>query len=148
MLLDPHPQPLALPIQPLPPGNEHVTLYQHVPQPLWHKIWNNEFVDFTKLLKDTRYHVEGPKVLEECNGQLVVDTKPVACRVSNYIVWRSAFDVFVALYLIRYPQTCIKLCQYAYTIQDYATNTPWPFVYNYDVMFRQKASEQDLTSWD
>ena len=129
-----------------PPGNPNITLFNHVPMTIRTKVWNNEYVDFAELLKRTAVVIDQPKVLKERNGQLVWKAASSSRKVYNYIVWRSVFNVFSGINLLRYPNLGTQLLQYAYYIQEAASTTQWLYVY--DVSFRQKLGETGHTNWE
>ena len=114
---------------------ENVALFDlpvdyHVPQKIKAKIWSNEFVDFGDLLKTKPKRYDNPKEAE-------------AKKVSNhsflrYNEWCIAFEVFVAIYSIKYPHDTAGLMKYASLIRLlYSNGHAW---YTYDQSFRQLRS--------
>ena len=125
-----------------------VPLSSRVPDKIQSKIWANEYVDLGILLcslpNDPKYNFT---VKSAQSNHPVVSLEPVqnTKRISTIDQWTSAFQIFVAIYTVRFPESAPGLMKYSATVRDLAgKNAHWRF---YDENFRY-LRQKSLFPWD
>ena len=125
-----------------------VPLSSRVPDKIQSKIWANEYIDLGTLLSslpgDPKYNFT---VKSSGSNQPVVSLEPVqnSKRITSIDQWTTAFQVFVAVYTIRFPDSAPGLMKYSATVRDLAAkNAHWRY---YDENFRY-LRQKSLFPWD
>lgn len=120
-----------------------------VPLKLKEKIWESQFVDLSLLLKsqrDIHEYVENGPVgeLQFKNGTFSISSREQSTRLSIN-QWSSAFIVFIAIMLERFPARAQELLKYFRDIRLAASRSPnW---WKYDEQFRQLKASNPSSSW-
>ena len=123
------------------PGKIHnlisVPLSSRAQDKIQSKIWTNEYIDLGTLLPslpgDPKYNFT---VKSSGSNQHLVSLEPVqnSKRITSIDQWTTAFQVFVAVYTIRFPDSAPGLMKYSATVRDLAAkNAHWRY---YDENFR------------
>ena len=102
------------------------------------KIWANEYVDLGLLLAATpgpdRYSISIDTSSPSSGAQLTLEPCKPPKKILNINQWLSAFNTFVAIYVIRFPQEAPNLLKYCEIVRDIAAKFgDWSF---YDEQFR------------
>ena len=90
------------------------------------KIWANEYINLGTLLSsfpgDPKYNFT---VKSSGSNQPVVSVEPVqnSKSITSIDQWTIAFQVFVAVYTIRFPDSASGLMKYSVTLRDLAAKT-------------------------
>ena len=127
-----------------------VPLASRISDKIQSKIWANEYVDFGTLLQrsyanDSKYNfiVQASPSADRPVISLEPAQKPK--RIATIHQWLTAFQTFVAIYTVQFPNDAPALMKYSETVRDLAAkNAHWRY---YDENFRflrQKA----LFPWD
>jgi len=126
-----------------------VPLVSRVPEKIQAKIWANEYVELGSLCYsipgDPKYNftVKTPAP----SNQPVVTLEPVqnTKRITTIDHWTSAFQIFVAIYTVRFPESAPALVKYSATVHDLAAkNAHWKY---YDENFRY-LRQKFIFPWD
>ena len=134
------------------PGKIHnlisVPLSSRAQDKIQSKIWTNEYIDLGTLLPslpgDPKYNFT---VKSSGSNQPLVSLEPVqnSKRITSIDQWTTAFQVFVAVYTIRFPDSAPGLMKYSATVRDLAAkNAHWRY---YDENFRY-LRQKSLFPWD
>ena len=114
-----------------------VPLSSRVPDKIQSKIWANEYINLRTLLSslpgDPKYNFT---VKSSGSNLPVVSLEAVqnSKRITSIDPWTTAFQVFVAVYTIRFPDSAPGLMKYSATVRDLAAkNAHWHY---YDENFR------------
>lgn len=114
-----------------------------LPQCIKQKIQDNKFVEFASILNpdyDHQYNVTFSKIESRPHLQLT----PNSTKYITAENWTRAFDIFMAVYVQKYPEQLQDLLTYGYTIKSMMQNgQDWN---NYDRQFRI-AREHSNCSW-
>ena len=102
------------------------------------KIWANEYVDFGLLLSITpgpdRYSISINTSTPSSGAQLTLEPWKAPKKISHINQWISAFNTFVAIYVVKFPHEAPKLMKYCEIVRDIAAKLgDWLF---YDEQFR------------
>ena len=114
----------------------------HVDVALCQKIINLEYVEFSKLIPNSKMYKEDDtgQWLEIINKNGQSFLSPVSERervnINSYAKWEQAFRVFSNILTSKYPEKAPELLQYNHTIHNAATTFIWDNVYSYDREFR------------
>ena len=134
------------------PGKIHnlisVPLSSRAQDKIQSKIWTNEYIDLGTLLPslpgDPKYNFT---VKSSGSNQHLISLEPVqnSKRITSIDQWTTAFQVFVAVYTIRFPDSAPGLMKYSATVRDLAAkNAHWRY---YDENFRY-LRQKSLFPWD
>ena len=127
-----------------------VPLASHISDKIQSKIWANEYVDFGTLLqrsyaKDSKYNFVVQASPSADRPVISLEPAQQPKRITTIDQWLTAFQTFVAIYTVRFPNDAPALMKYSETVLDLAAkNAHWRY---YDENFRflrQKA----LFPWD
>ena len=110
----------------------------NVPDKVKAKVWANEYVDFGLLLSVSpspdRYSVSVNTSSLSSGAQLTLEPCKQTKKVASINQWISAFNTFVAIYVVRFPNEAPKLLKYCEIVRDIAAKFgDWLF---YDEQFR------------
>lgn len=126
-----------------------VPLASHVSEKIQAKIWANEYIELDSLCvsipSDPKYNFTVNTSAK--SNQAVFSLEPVqnSKRLNSIDQWTSAFQSFVAVYTIRFPDMAPALMKYSATVRDLATkNAHWKY---YDENFRF-LRQKSLFHWD
>ena len=129
----------------------YLTVGRHVEEGLRQKIWNNEFIDFARLLPRDRVVREEDHRLEFVfkggASYLVPATDQDNSMITNYNKWEQAFRIFSNIYTQKFPQKAAELIQYNHIIHTASMTFVWDNVYLYDKEFRIHMSKFPGRSW-
>lgn len=118
----------------------------HVPPELCTKIWRNEFVNLSMLLKKASNIPSVPQqIVLSDSGQLETRVRSPK-SITNIREWTDAFLVFMVIYLKKHGDKVFELIQYMSVIREAEArhkSLAWKI---YDEQFRLRQS-QDLQSW-
>ena len=113
-----------------------------VKQSLKTKIWEHKYIDLADLLYPNTSRGYDLAVQDEEKPALCLE--PKKRKFLSEQDWSAAFDVFIAIYLEKYPSELNGILTYAQHVKDLMRNgTNWPM---YDSLYRQ---EREFTkcSW-
>ena len=127
-----------------------VPLASRVSDKIPSKIWANEYIDLGTLLQiaspnTSQYNfvVQTPHSSDRPVISLEPAQKPK--RIATTDQWITAFQTFVAIYMVRSPTDAPALMKYSKTVQDLAANNAhWRY---YDENFRF-LRQKTLFPWD
>ena len=126
-----------------------VPLASRVPEKIQAKIWANEYVELgilcASLPGDPKYNFTVKT--SATSTQPVVSLEPVqnTKRITTIDQWTSAFQIFVAIYTVHFPDSAPALMKYSATVRDLAAiNAHWRY---YDENFRY-LRQKSLFPWD
>ena len=132
---------------------DYQMLDTHVDENLRKKIFNFEYVDFSRLIggpRSFRDDEEGQR-LEIVNKNGMSYLSPVSEKdrtsISSYQKWEQAFRVFSNVITAQYPEKASELLQYSHTIHSALGAYQWDNAYNYDREFRYHISRHPTRSW-
>jgi len=114
-----------------------------VSQKIKEMIWTHKYVDFSSLIAPD---VENEYALSfnSTSNQAQLKRTPKPKRPLNKLEWVSAFDIFLAVYIDKYPTQVADLLTYGQHIKEMMRrNEDW---YAYDIKFR-KGRESMKYSW-
>jgi len=102
------------------------------------KVWANEYLDFGLLLSvapsPDRYSISINTSTPSLGAQLTLEPSKPPKKITNINQWISAFNAFVAIYVVRFPHEAPKLMKYCEIVRDIAAKfSDWVF---YDDQFR------------
>lgn len=124
-------------------------LGSYVPKRLKEKIFNNEFIEFERLL-DTKYQDEyALKFTPSGNGATVCfgpsqKSKPI----TDVHQWTSAFNIFASIYLEKFPNDARRLFKYCETVRELAKLHPGLAWKLYDFDFQNLKQEIPTLAWN
>lgn len=126
-----------------------VPLASRVSEKIQAKIWANEYVELSSLCvsipSDPKYNFTVNTSAK--SNQPVFSLEPVqnSKRLNSIDQWTSAFQIFVAVYTVRFPDMAPALMKYSATVFDLAAkNAHWKY---YDENFRF-LRQKSLFPWD
>lgn len=126
-----------------------VPLASRVSEKIQAKIWANEYVELGSLCvsipSDPKYNFTVNTSAK--SSQPVFSLEPVqnSKRINSIDQWTSAFQIFVAVYTVRFPDMAPALMKYSATVRDLAAkNAHWKY---YDENFRF-LRQKSLFPWD
>ena len=114
------------------------------------KIWANEYVDFGTLLQrsyanDSKYNFVVQASPSTDRPVISLEPAQKSKRIATIDQWLTAFQIFVAIYAVRFQNDAPASMKHSETVRDLAAkNAPWRY---YDENFhflRQKK----LFPWD
>ena len=109
-------------------NTNRVRLDLRIPDKLKQKIWDDKYIELGELLSAARK----PGALFE--NKKHKKGKKQTLQISQILDWVSAFNVFVAVYTMKFPENSPSLMHYIHTIMELAHNGgDWV---NYDHEFR------------
>ena len=121
-----------------------VPLASRVPEKIQAKIWANEYVELgilcASLPGDPKYNFTVKT--SATSTQPVVSLEPVqnTKRITTIDQWTSAFQIFVAIYTVRFPDSAPALMKYSATVRDLAAkNAHWRYYGENFRYLRQKS---------
>ena len=118
-------------IRPIHSGG--TTIGQAVKQALKTKIWEHKFVDLSELLYPN--DIRGYNLSVVNNDQPALSLEPKKGRPMSEQDWGAAFDIFVAVYVEKYPDELNAILTYAQHVKDQMRNgAHWRM---YDTQFRR-----------
>jgi len=102
------------------------------------KVWANEYVDLGLLLSvapsPDRYPISINTSTPSLGDQLTLEPSKPPKKIKNINQWISAFNTFVAIYVVRFPHEAPKLMKYCEIVRDITAKFgDWVF---YDEQFR------------
>ena len=113
-----------------------------VPNQIQEKIWNDEYVDFSTLLRPELggYVNNNPQDCVLLIGSSEPPTwqiRPSAqhTHVMSIEQWTSAFLVFASIYVVQHPDQARQLLKYADTIRSAAFHRAGYGWHDYDIQF-------------
>ena len=126
-----------------------VPLSSKVPDKIQSKIWANEYIDLGTLLTplpgDPKYNFTVKS--SSLSNQPIVSLEPTQAskRIATIDQWTTAFQTFVAIYTVRFPDSAPGLMKYSATVRDLAAkNANWRY---YDENFRY-LRQKSLFPWE
>ena len=127
-----------------------VPLGSRISDKLQSKIWANEYVDFGTLLERSHANESKYNFIVQASPSAdrpVISLEPAqkSKRIATIDQWITAFQTFVAIYTVRFPNDAPALMKYSETVRDLAAkNAHWRY---YDENFRF-LRQKTLFSWD
>ena len=115
------------------------------------KVWANEYVDLGLLLSVTPgpdcYSISINTSTPSSEAQLTLEPWKPLKKITHINQWISAFNTFVAIYVVKFPQEAPKLMNYCEIIRDIAAKLgDWLFYDEQFHLLRQNAPTKYL--WD
>ena len=106
---------------------------QAVKQSIKTKVWEHKYVDLADLLYPSNSRGYALAVHEEEKTALCLE--PKKHKFLSEQDWGAAFDVFIAIYLEKYPSELNEILTYAQHVKDLMHN--WANWRMYDSLYRQ-----------
>ncbi|MEW8544673.1 MAG: hypothetical protein AB2693_14195 [Candidatus Thiodiazotropha sp.] len=117
-----------------------IPLHARVPMKTKEKIWNNEFVEFSTL-----YDEDSDDITISLKSGKLTPKGPSKKKFMTIEEWTDAFNVFAAVYRIKFPEQSEQLSSYLNTVRKISNeNGNW---YYYDTNFRRIRHSIGL-QWD
>ena len=130
---------------------DYVVISANIDDNMCHKIQNNEYVDFGKLLPRDRIMLEEDHRMELVSKGGLTYFTPVSDRdnggISSFSKWEQAFRVFSNIYSSKFADRASELIQYNHVIYLASLSFQWENVYLYDKEFRLHMSRHPERSW-
>jgi hypothetical protein len=116
-------------------------LHFGVPPKIRERVWENKYVDFGVFLKTSLQLKSAPLPTSDSDDEslniLSSKGKPL-----SLLQWQSAFDVFTAVYALKYPDQVLSLVRYSAIIKEINDEGgDWRF---YDEKFRAWREEEPI----
>lgn len=121
----------------------------HVPMPLRQKIWKNEYINLSLMLKGSvelsEYCFGGPIYTDKFTGQLITKPQKNNEKITNVDQYTDAFLIYMSIYLQQYPSHASQMLKYLKTIRSAArTSHGW---ITYDEQFRLRRAINPSMLW-
>ncbi|KAK6172557.1 hypothetical protein SNE40_016188 [Patella caerulea] len=117
-------------------------LYQKVSIKMKEKIWNNEYVELSKILEDPEHN---DYKFEIKTGGSVGLTQATRKKYLNIDQWTDAFSIFASVYRQKYPHTSESLATYQHVVRNISkSGGSW---YLYDINFRRLKQTVNDLAW-
>jgi hypothetical protein len=118
----------------------------HVAPEICSKIWRNEYINLSCLLKRDVATEKGSNLTLNEHGMLEIAPKP-SRQIRNIREWTDAFLVFMAIYIKKYPSKSGELLQYIATIREAESRNSSSLCWkSYDENFRLRQAVSPM-SW-
>ena len=126
-----------------------VPLASRVSEKIQAKIWANEYVELGSLCvsipSDPKYNFTVNTSAKSNQPVFSLEPAQNSKRINSIDQWTSAFQIFVAVYTVRFPDMAPALMKYSATVRDLAAkNAHWKY---YDENFRF-LRQKSLFPWD
>ncbi len=126
-----------------------VPLASRVSEKTQTKIWANEYVELGSLCvsipSDPKYNFTVNTSAKSNQPVFSLEPAQNSKRINSIDQWTSAFQIFVAVYTVRFPDMAPALMKYSATVRDLAAkNAHWKY---YDENFRF-LRQKSLFPWD
>ncbi|XP_069133550.1 uncharacterized protein [Argopecten irradians] len=125
-----------------------IPLHARVPDKTKDKIWSHSFVELSSI---TDKHADSLQLLvksdESANQSLEWVQKQPKSKTLSIDEWTNQFDIFMAVYCVKYPEAFSGILKYQSLVRQLAAkNADWRF---YDNNFRQlRANAPNSMPWD
>ena len=127
---------------------EYSAVAAHVDDITRRRIYNNEYVDFARLIpSDKSNEEEEPMEMVNRGGKPAWVPRKENTAITSFHRWEQAFRVFSNIYTEFYPNKAAELIQYNYVINTASQSFTWDNVYKYDKDFRRHISKFPTRSW-
>ena len=131
---------------------DYMVLGGHVDELTRRRIYNCEYIDFSKLLARDRVASEDDHRLEMVQRDGHVYWVPATDKdgsnaISGFSRWEQAFRVFANIFCQKYPEKSAELIQYNHVIHTASLSYAWDNVYAYDKDFRIHIARHPYRSW-
>ena len=119
-----------------------------LPTKLLHKIWANEYIDFSELppakskQRSLPHYLEGRVLLVQMHE---LDNAKKA--IPNFTTWAQCFALYSAALLQKQPDRAADLMAYFFATANNARKYRWPSWVVYDQNFRQLMAETQDKVW-
>lgn len=119
-----------------------------LPTRLLHRIWANEYIDFSELPpaksrpRSLPHHLEGRVLLVHMHE---LDNSKKA--IPDFVTWAQCFAVYAAAILLKQPQRAADLMAYFFETANNARKYRWPSWLVYDQNFRQRMADTQDIEW-
>ncbi|VDI03187.1 Hypothetical predicted protein [Mytilus galloprovincialis] len=110
-------------------------LAYHVNEKIRNIIFNNEYVDFAALLPQTQSTEEIHVIATGVKLMTTSNSNPKA--ISSMHQWNNAFDIFLSIYLTKYPHMMLDLIKYGNNMRKLGYESGIQAVKLYDEEFRK-----------
>ena len=144
--------PFPMPSSKQPFSSIAIDLGSRVTPKIKAKIWANEYIDLGALLSlspnQDRYSISLSQATNSSTQpKLTLEPCQPSKKIHSFNQWLSAFNTFVAIYAVKFPNETPKLMKYCELIRDMSVKPgDWYF---YDEQFRYiRQSAPDLYPWD
>ena len=132
--------------------NDYLLLASHLDENTRSKIINQEYVDFSKLLRRDRPGeedtIQQKMVMANKGGMSYwVPFNDKSQGINGYARWEQAFRVYLDVYTSRYLERTSELIQYNHIIQTASHHYAWENVYLYDRESRRHMERHPERSW-
>ena len=126
-----------------------VPLASRVPEKIQTKIWANEYVELdsqcSSIPGDPKYNFTVKTPATSNQPIFTLESVQNTERITTIDHWTSAFQIFVAIYTVRFPESAPALMKYSATVRYLAAkNAHWKY---YDENFRY-LMQKSLFPWD
>ena len=137
--------PIVFKPNPRPLRTTAAPLGHNIPHSIKLKIWQHKYVELADLINNAHRSTDYTLDLttEDGQPQFRLSTRKKKPLTQNE--WSQAFDIFIAIYIERYPQETPQILAYTQTIKDLMNNRAnWVW---YDTQFRTDR-EYTHCPWD
>jgi hypothetical protein len=106
----------------------------HVPLKINKKIWVNEYIEFSELIKQNNVKPKSIQIAPGFDGEdpltLSFGFVPNP-KVATFAQWQSVFSIFATIILQRSPELAVPLFRYGATLKDLADKEGNWYYYDY-----------------
>ena len=133
--------------------DDYLLVASHLDKTICNKIINQEYVNFSKLLRRDRpggednFGHQKMVMINRGGFSYWVPLNDKTQGITSYVKWDQAFRVYLDVYTSKFPERTSELIQYSHIIQTTSYNYSWENVYLYDREFRRHMKRHLERSW-
>lgn len=117
--------------------NNTLPLGYHVNDATKQKIWNHCYVDFYALLPNFNLDEEDDDDILYKNRRIKISKTSKPKELLTMHQWNEAFDIFISIYLLKYPTLALPLIKYGSNIRLMSKQFGFKLAKSYDETFRR-----------
>ena len=110
-------------------------------------IWAEQYIDFACLLPNNQCEDDNNILLETLNVTITGRKNVNKKELLSILQWTNAFDIFMSIYLSKFPDLILALIKYGFNIRSMSKQFGFPAVKIYDENFRRVRKLMNL-NWD
>ena len=110
-------------------------------------IWADQYVDFACLLPNNQCEDDNNILLETLNVTITGRKNVNKKELLSILQWTNAFDIFMSIYLPKFPDLILALIKYGFNIRSMSKQFGFQAVKICDENFRRVRKLMDL-NWD
>lgn len=99
------------------------------------EIWTDNYVDLISLLPNFNDEDDDDVLFKTRAVKISTNSKPRQFLTIHQ--WTAAFDIFMSLYYIKYPDSILSLIKYAYNVRAMSKQFGFNIARSYDETFRR-----------